>query len=192
MSERYVPDRLVTVGEIAKIAGVFPSAVSNWRGRNQAFPQPRESTSGSDRFLLTEVIAWLERTGREYQLPADTDELLRDWVALVSGSHTRFSAIEQGIEVLAIRAHAKPKVWSDLVGAEPSDILSRLRVAALSAGAACDGLTWFATEQLYEAREGDWTSFTPAEIRHLVDAVNALQREQFGEVDNLALHHLGR
>jgi predicted DNA-binding transcriptional regulator AlpA len=53
-------ERLVTASEIAGIAGVSQSAVSNWRKRFDSFPQPAgTASSGGDLFKRDEVEAWL-------------------------------------------------------------------------------------------------------------------------------------
>ena len=50
----------VTLGQIAELAGVRPSAVSNWRKRFDDFPPPTASaTGGRDLFSLDAVEAWL-------------------------------------------------------------------------------------------------------------------------------------
>jgi N-6 DNA Methylase len=50
----------VTLSQIAELAGVRPSAVSNWRKRFTDFPDPVGSaTGGRDLFSLTAVEAWL-------------------------------------------------------------------------------------------------------------------------------------
>jgi hypothetical protein len=60
---------LVTLGQIAELAGVGRSAVSNWRKRFEDFPPPTASaTGGRDLFLLPAVEAWLitnKRLARE-------------------------------------------------------------------------------------------------------------------------------
>lgn len=71
------PQGRVSVGEIAEIAGVRPSAVSNWRSRHADFPLPVERAAGGDLFDLASVIAWLEQKGRPYRRPEyDWDQRL--------------------------------------------------------------------------------------------------------------------
>ncbi|MFG1690569.1 N-6 DNA methylase [Gemmatimonadota bacterium] len=57
-------ERLITVGEIAEIAGVGPSAVSNWRRRHSDFPPPAEESSSGDLFGHADIVGWLERNGK--------------------------------------------------------------------------------------------------------------------------------
>jgi hypothetical protein len=50
----------VTLSQVAELAGVRPSAVSNWRKRFADFPEPMGSTTGGrDVFSLHAVEAWL-------------------------------------------------------------------------------------------------------------------------------------
>jgi hypothetical protein len=56
---------LVTVGQIADLAEVVPSAVSNWRRRFGDFPTAVQAApSGSDLFELQSVERWLKRHDR--------------------------------------------------------------------------------------------------------------------------------
>lgn len=54
----------VTVSEIAQLAGVSVSAVSNWRKRYADFPAPVEGAAAGDFFALTDVRVWLDRRGK--------------------------------------------------------------------------------------------------------------------------------
>ncbi|MEV7289707.1 N-6 DNA methylase [Streptomyces sp. NPDC093252] len=67
-----VSEPTVTAADIARIAGVGPAAVSNWRRRYAEFPSPVGGTAGSPLFLLSEVVNWLEENGRPVRItPAD-------------------------------------------------------------------------------------------------------------------------
>lgn len=57
---------LVTMAEIARIAGVTRQAVTNWRSRQSAVPFPiaTSAASGIEKFDRDEVLDWLEATGR--------------------------------------------------------------------------------------------------------------------------------
>ena len=68
---------LVTVGEIASMAGVGPSAVSNWRNRHSDFPVPVEQTPAGDLFDRDAVISWLQQAGKKVKAPTP------DWVERV-------------------------------------------------------------------------------------------------------------
>ena len=70
-----VSKRTVSVGEIAIIAGVGSSAVSNWRSRHTDFPLPTESGPGGDVFDRDEVLKWLRDHGRAHHENARDAEL---------------------------------------------------------------------------------------------------------------------
>ncbi|MEY9871050.1 hypothetical protein ABH931_000504 [Streptacidiphilus sp. MAP12-33] len=59
----------VTATAIARLAGVGPAAVSNWRRRHADFPKPVGGTSGSPTFDLAEVETWLRAQGKLTQVP---------------------------------------------------------------------------------------------------------------------------
>ena len=60
----------VSASDIARIAGVRPSAVSNWRRRHGDFPGPIAGTEKSPRFRLSDVEEWLRAQGKAPEIPA--------------------------------------------------------------------------------------------------------------------------
>ncbi|MFI6093465.1 N-6 DNA methylase [Streptomyces sp. NPDC051218] len=58
----------MTAAAIARLAGVGRAAVSNWRRRYPAFPQPVGGDQRSPTFSRAEVEAWLKDTGKGDQL----------------------------------------------------------------------------------------------------------------------------
>ncbi|MET9227217.1 N-6 DNA methylase [Lentzea sp. NPDC003310] len=60
----------VAAADIARIADVKPTAVSNWRKRHGDFPKPVGGTDRSPRFDLAEVEAWLAKEGKAGQVAA--------------------------------------------------------------------------------------------------------------------------
>jgi hypothetical protein len=54
----------VRSADIARIAGVKPAAVSNWRRRHGDFPKPVNGTDRSPLFNLAQVESWLRSQGR--------------------------------------------------------------------------------------------------------------------------------
>ena len=77
------PTDLISSGEIAKLAGIYPSAVANWQTRNVGFPEPWGQWS--DKFKLwkrDEVEAWLsERNAKELRIRESQIERLRAQIA---------------------------------------------------------------------------------------------------------------
>jgi N-6 DNA Methylase len=64
-----VPETTVSAADIARLAEVGRTAVSNWRRRHPDFPQPVGGTSASPLFALAEVETWLRAQGKLVQLP---------------------------------------------------------------------------------------------------------------------------
>lgn len=121
-------NRQITVGEIAELADVGPSAVSNWRSRHGDFPLPVEETSTGDLFDMSEVITWLESHGKSFTVPE------RQWV------HTLWEGLDAlrdqlrpedsvllFLQTMMVR-HAEERGWirnrwQDLTGAETGRVL---------------------------------------------------------------------
>jgi SAM-dependent methyltransferase len=61
----------VSAADIARIARVRPSAVSNWRRRHDDFPRAVSGSDSSPRFDLAAVEAWLRAQGRMPEISAD-------------------------------------------------------------------------------------------------------------------------
>jgi hypothetical protein len=59
----------VSAADVARLAGVGRTAVSNWRRRYADFPQPVGGTPASPLFALTEVEAWLRGQGKLLEVP---------------------------------------------------------------------------------------------------------------------------
>jgi hypothetical protein len=70
------PQVVVTLAEIARIAGVGRAAVSNWRRRHDNFPSPVGGTDTSPQFSLQQVEEWLRR---ENKLKTALNPLDRLW-----------------------------------------------------------------------------------------------------------------
>src|SRR6478752_1762794 len=68
---------LITMAEIARIAGVTRQAVTNWRSRPSAVPFPTPvlapAGSGIEKFDRDDVLDWLEATGRGRNAEARLD-----------------------------------------------------------------------------------------------------------------------
>jgi type I restriction enzyme M protein len=64
--------QLISVTEIAKLAGVRSSAVSNWRVRFADFPVPAESGASGDLFDVNAVEKWLGEHGKDFSREAQS------------------------------------------------------------------------------------------------------------------------
>ena len=59
----------MSAADIARLAAVGRTAVSNWRRRYPDFPQPVGGTPASPLFALAEVEAWLRAQGKMVEVP---------------------------------------------------------------------------------------------------------------------------
>ncbi|WP_435108602.1 N-6 DNA methylase [Nocardiopsis synnemataformans] len=118
----------VSSADIARIAGVKPTAVSNWRRRHDDFPRPVGGTDRSPRFDLGQVEEWLS-THR--QVPSiDPDQRL--WQALDS--------LRASVPVDAVLVQAGVLLWH----------LSRDPEAGEQDGPALAVHAWWSFEDLLE------------------------------------------
>ena len=62
-------ETLVSAADIARLADVGRSAVSNWRRRYAGFPEPAGGTPAGPLFALAEVAAWLRAQGKLLEVP---------------------------------------------------------------------------------------------------------------------------
>ncbi|WP_047868125.1 N-6 DNA methylase [Nocardiopsis sp. RV163] len=89
----------VSSADIARIAGVKPTAVSNWRRRHDDFPEPVGGTDRSPRFDLAQVEEWLSTHRRVPSI--DPDQRL--WQALDS--------LRDSVPVDAVLVQAGVLLW---------------------------------------------------------------------------------
>ncbi|WP_133054457.1 N-6 DNA methylase [Mycolicibacter algericus] len=92
------PSTRMTVSDIAELAGVQRSTVSNWQRRHDEFPKPLpDSPPGRPQFDASTVQAWLTSRGFE---PAGDDrasELVRTWRYMVN--HVDYAAGDEPLVI---------------------------------------------------------------------------------------------
>jgi hypothetical protein len=109
-------ETLVAAADIARLAGVGRSAVSNWRRRYAGFPQPVAGTPASPLFALAEVEAWLRGQGKLLEVPL----VERAWQELRAhaGDDLRLaSALADAGERLVSGQAAEPHAVAELAAA---------------------------------------------------------------------------
>ncbi|WP_444960370.1 N-6 DNA methylase [Nocardiopsis sp. M1B1] len=126
----------VSSADIARIAGVKPTAVSNWRRRHDDFPEPVGGTDRSPRFDLGQVEEWLS-THR--QAPSiDPDQRL--WQALDS--------LRGSVPVDAVLVQAGVLLWH--LGRDPEAGERGTGEAGEQDGSALAVHAWWSFEDLLE------------------------------------------
>lgn len=112
----------ISLTDIAELAGVGRSAVSNWRARNADFPAPVEdSPARRPLFHFTEIISWLES---QDLLPDNwkaniTEPLVVSAISpLAIGLEDGESAALIALAVLAVRKKGDATEWNNLLEEE--------------------------------------------------------------------------
>jgi hypothetical protein len=124
---------VVTATEIARIAGVGPAAVSNWRRRHPDFPAPIGGTASSPQFSLEAVTDWLRSQGKKVAVPL-AEEVWRRLEALRDPARPGAVLVSAGLALLGDAAEASLPEAVDLKPL-PEDVLSSLRALRSESGA---------------------------------------------------------
>ena len=94
------PTSLVAASDIADLAGVSRSAVSNWRRRHADFPEQVAGTKSKPLYALPEVQAWL--TKKDYAVERVSTEA-KIWAAM-NTLRGPYSPEQSAMIVLALAA----------------------------------------------------------------------------------------
>jgi type I restriction-modification system DNA methylase subunit/predicted DNA-binding transcriptional regulator AlpA len=96
-------DALVSLADVAEMAGVTRPAVSNWRSRHLDFPKPVEETGATSLFRLGDIKAWTVKHRKRLDVRS-VDQLV--WSALnpERGTVLPEEAAQEGMILLAYLA----------------------------------------------------------------------------------------
>jgi N-6 DNA Methylase len=109
-------ETLVAAADIARLAGVGRSAVSNWRRRYAGFPQPVAGTPASPLFALAEVEAWLRGQRKLLELPL-VERAWQELRAYATDDLRLASALAKAGERLVAGQVAEPPAVAELAAA---------------------------------------------------------------------------
>jgi type I restriction enzyme M protein len=107
---------LISMAEIATLAGESRSTVGNWKSRQSDFPMERGSNSRGPLYDRDEVLEWLRSTGRLATVHGINKFALRLLDAL-RGSLRTDHAVDLIMVALGVKVAAQrqsPKVWEEL------------------------------------------------------------------------------
>lgn len=94
---------LITLAEIARVAGVGRAAVSNWRRRYESFPSPVGGTDTSPQFSLADVEAWLKQENKLKATAHPLDRLWPEYEALGERDTTGLLVAEVGLRLSGVK-----------------------------------------------------------------------------------------
>ena len=105
----------VTAADIARIADVKPTAVSNWRKRHGDFPKPVGGTDRSPRFDLAEVEVWLAKEGKAGQV-AIAEKLWQAFESTREAMSSEAALAMAGLLLFHLRQNPAQEIPSDKAG----------------------------------------------------------------------------
>ena len=130
----------MNAADVARLAAVGRTAVSNWRRRYPDFPQPVGGTPASPLFALAEVEAWLRAQGKVAEVPL-AERAWQELRARAGDDLQLAAALADAGELLAGDTAAAPAAVRDLAAAlGPTDafevLLRRFQEGQARRGAA--------------------------------------------------------
>ena len=177
----------ISLKDIAELAGVGRSAVSNWRARNSDFPAPVEgSPERRPLFHFSEMISWLESQGL---LPNNwkanlTEPLVASAISpLATGLGNGASAALAGLAVLAVYKNGDATDWEELL-AENKDSYSALSnfLSPLAPEVLSDGQL----EELLASIPSD----SDAELKTLVHGLGKVDENDYATASRIIIDQL--
>jgi len=98
-------DALVSLADLAEMAGVSRPAVSNWRRRNPDFPSPVAETGATSLFRLGDLRLWMTNHGKRLDVRS-VDQLVWSALNLARGALLPEEAAQAGMILLGYLALA--------------------------------------------------------------------------------------
>src|SRR5699024_8025821 len=184
----------LTSSDIANIADVTLSTVSNWRSRHRDFPKPVSGSGSSPRFDATEVRQWLTARGRKVKdLAADRVlwNVLNQW-----GGGAPVEEIGKFVSALLVwRYVADPDSpgfivdlspagqWSNLTQQRgPTGVLTVLREGVREFYDKTQGEYQLVFDDLLKLAEQSSRDNASRSVDGLVDVINSFESNELGAV----------
>ena len=121
---------LISMADIARLAGQSRATVGNWKARNPDFPPERDRGPRGPLYDRTEVTRWLESTGRLDKRPHEVEVMWRVVDGLRADMQTE-EALTLVLLLLAVMSKSSSADWQTILGTPPQDLDKALRSKAL-------------------------------------------------------------
>ena len=110
---------LISMADIAQLAGQSRATVGNWKSRNLDFPPERGRGSRGPLYDRAEVVAWLQATNRlkpQETTPLRPQEVPRIWtiISQFKGEVETDKALRVYLLVLALMSRCTPAEWQEI------------------------------------------------------------------------------
>lgn len=126
------PADLISMADIARLAGQSRATVGNWKARNpEDFPRERGRGTRGPLYDRADVVAWLEATDRLDNRPPEVTSVW-NLAAGFRGEMSTEDAMPLLLVLLAVMAKAPSSEWQQLVRAEGADLGHKFRATTLS------------------------------------------------------------
>lgn len=120
---------LISMADIARLAGQKRATVGNWKTRDPDFPLERGRSARGPLYDRAEVTAWLEATNRLDTRAAEVTTLWNLADQLRDGMRTE-DTMPLLLLILAVMSKAPGSEWRRVLNAQPSDLDKTLRASA--------------------------------------------------------------
>jgi type I restriction-modification system DNA methylase subunit len=122
---------LISMADIARLAGQSRATVGNWKARNPDFPAERGRGPRGPLYDRAEVTQWLESTNRLDKQPQEVAAMWR--VADLLRDHMRTEeALSLVLVLLAVMSRSSPADWRRIRQTLPEDLDEALHSRAVS------------------------------------------------------------
>jgi predicted DNA-binding transcriptional regulator AlpA len=123
---------LISMADIARLAGQSRATVGNWKARNpEDFPRERGRGGRGPLYDRAEVVAWLEATNRLDKRPPEVTTIW-NLAGAFRGEMSTEDAMPLLLVLLAVMAKARSSDWQQLLHADGADLGHKFRATALS------------------------------------------------------------
>jgi len=117
---------LISMADIARLAGQSRATVGNWKSRNPDFPAERGRGSRGPLYDRAEVTTWLEGKNRLDRRPQEVAVMWR-LADELRGDMTTEAALPLILLLLAVMSAASHSEWEQIQAAHPADLDATLR-----------------------------------------------------------------
>jgi predicted RNA methylase len=181
------PQGFLSPSDIAELAGVRRTVVSNWRRRHSDFPAAIAGTDANPLFARDEVVGWLTRRGHKVREPT-----AGGWLWEAANSIRGVASLDTVRELIPALACIKSRsagsssdaAWRSIVDARPPELRERVTTSIAELGIPVK------SDVIRQVDLGD--EDLPRVIGALAQAINRIPTAHLAEAVDFALGRFAR